>query len=118
MDELNLVVHMAGGSNGLEQKLRDKGLADLKKIAVLESADLAIDLEIDQEMAKKIISAAKATIKPKVKKVKAVGIEDIDPVFAAKKEHFRKKPLVKRYWKFVLPVVAVALIGFGLKQKG
>lgn len=143
MDDITLIGHMVGDGEELAQKLREKGFLDLKNIIEQEPSNLAKQLEINEEKAGKIVAAAKAIFKPEVsisrpisvakeeakgEERKIVVTEKIRARSKTKKEkpitlvkeamvYKKRKPLIKKYWKVVLPIAGLALIGFLLKQR-
>jgi len=143
MDDITLIAHMVGDGEELAQKLREKGFIDLKNIIEQEPPNLAKQLDINEEKASKIVAAAKAIFKPEVsitgpisvakeepkaEETKIVVPEKIRARPKTKKEkpitlvkeamvHKKRKPFIKKYWKVVLPIAGLALIGFLLKQR-
>ena len=143
MDDITLIGHMVGSGEELAQKLREKGFLDLKNIIEQEPFNLAKQLDITEEDASKIVAAAKAIFKPEVsitgpilaakeepegEKKKIVVPEKIRAGSKTKKEkpiilvkeamvYKKRKPLIKKYWKVILPIAGLALIGFLLKQR-
>lgn len=143
MDDLTLIAHMVGNGKELAQKLREKGFLDLKNIIEQEPFNLAKQLDINEEEAIKIVIAAKAIFKPEVsmtgpisvakeepkgEETKIIVPEKIRARLRTKKEkpiilvkeamvYKKRKPLIRKYWKVVLPILGLALVGFWLKGR-
>lgn len=121
MDELSIVVHMAGSSEEIAQKLRDKGFTDLNKIKAQSPVDLAKGLEIDEALSGKIISAAKsmsgpaekivAKVKPR-KKSQSSAQSLINKITAKDGKIF-----IRKHWRKVLPLAIFTLIGYWLGRR-
>ncbi len=143
MDDLTLIAHMVGNGKELAQKLREKGFLDLKNIVEQEPFNLAKQLDISEEDASKIVASAKAIFKPEVsitvpilaakeepegeeKKIvvpekNRVGpkTKKEKPVILVKESmaYKKRKPFIKKYWKVILPIAGLALIGVLLKSR-
>ena len=141
MDDLTLIGHMAGGGEALAQQLREKGFGTLNQILRQRSSDLVQQLAIDEETAKKILAAAKAIAKPAAPvatpSLVSDGAKGEEPTRVAAEEKPRVKKAAtaktrkrgtapvtgtrvkvqrKRYWKVVLPILCIVLIGSLLNQ--
>jgi len=137
MDELTLVTHMAGVNGVVTNKLREKGFADLTVLLEKGPGTLATELNVDQGVAQKIITAAQAihtgeSAKPKRKK-KSMKDEALLAAEQAISKAINKTPKGRprsvrsvapaaaarsRYGKFILPILGLVFIGVLLRNRG
>ena len=137
MDELTLISHMTGGGEAVVHKLRERNLTDPAILLEKNPEDLAKELDVSEEVAGKILTAARAIRKAEPPRPKGKEVSKEDQALAAAGEAIssaiqrtpKRKPgrvgvvpvkrvRRRRYAKALFPILGLVLIGAMLRNQG